>query len=460
MLRSLQGSERRALHKFLHSPYHNSRADVRLLFDYLTAQQVRLEDLSDRKAVFQAVYGRGKYDSKKLNYVVSYLNKLLESFIAQEEYRQREQEQSIDLLRGFRKRHWLQLSERTTKSVSKRLQKHDQRNSEYHRYRYHLSNESIRARAQQGRNLNYDPDSLNEAHEKAFFIEKLQLGCMIQSLQAVASKAYDAGFLPVVLAFLKDHPWLEEPVLGAWYHGFFVQTDANATEHFENLKRLMFEHGSLFSESERHDLFLIAVNFSIRRINSGDAAFSRDLFELYREGLKQDVFLENGVISRWSYNNIVNSALKMKEIAWAMQFLETNRARLEPAYRDTSYYFNLARCLYENGQLAPALESLTRMEYDDVLQNLSAKTLQIKIFYDMGSWMALDSLLDSVHIYIRRKKVLGYHKENFSNILRYMQRFITLPPGDRAARQQLKKEVESCRVLTEKGWFLGKLNAT
>ena len=98
------------------------------------------------------------------------------------------------------------------------------------------------------------------------------------------------------------------------------------------------------------------------------------------------------------------------------------------------------------------------MEYDDVLQNLSAKTLQAKIYFDMHAWQALDSLLDSVSIYIRRKKVLGYHKENFSNTLRFMQRLMALPPGDRESKIQLKTDIENCKVLGEKAWFLGKLN--
>ena len=142
-----------------------------------------------------------------------------------------------------------------------------------------------------------------------------------------------------------------------------------------------------------------------------------------------------------------------------MQFLEAYRSKLEPVFRDTNYYFNLARCLYEKGDHGAALESLTRMEYDDILQNLSAKTLQIKIYYDLQVWQTLDSLLDSVRIYIRRKKVLGYHKENFSNILRFMQRLMALPRGDRESRQILRHEIESCKVLSEKSWFIGKLEA-
>lgn len=451
LLQSLSPAERAALRKYLVSPYHNARADVLALFDCLCAQP------ADRNTAYRAVFQGKAFDARQMNYTVSYLCKLVEGFIAQREWETDEAQQGLYLLRGLRKRRLGRLSERAARALEKRAGKRPGRDAAYFRQRYAIAFEQLRGHLQQGRARDFDFDTLTEAHEKAFVYEKLKLGCMLQSRQTVASREYDAGFLRVVLDFLARHAWLEEPAIAAWYHGFHVQTGSGEAAHFERLKDLIFRHGALLPDDERHDLFLLAINFCIRRINSGDADFSKDLFDLYREGLLQGVLLENGVLSRWSYNNIVNSALKMGETDWAFQFLEDYRPRLEPAFRDTTYHFNLARCLYEKGDHAAALECLTRIEYDDILQNLSAKTLQMKIYHDTGAWQALDSLLDSTAIYLRRKKVLGYHRENFGNIVRFMQRLVALPPGHNPAREGLRQDLENCKVLSEKGWFLQKL---
>jgi hypothetical protein len=54
MLQLLRRPEILALRKFLQSPYHNSRVDVILLFEYISAKNsVNLETLSDRKSIFQ-----------------------------------------------------------------------------------------------------------------------------------------------------------------------------------------------------------------------------------------------------------------------------------------------------------------------------------------------------------------------------------------------------------------------
>ena len=454
LLQSLTAAERLALRKYLCSPYHNTRADVLALLDHLSQKK---PEKRDRNASFGAVFQDQPFDARQLNYTVSYLNKLVEGFLAQREWEADTDTQDLYLYRQLRKRHLGRLAERAAHMAGKRREKQARRDAAYFRQAYALTFEQLRAHLQQGRARAFDVDALTEAHEKAFVYEKLKLGCMMQSRQAVASRAYGAGLLPVVLDFLRDHPWLQEPALAAWYHGYFVQLDPGATQNFEQLKSLIFRHGRLLPDDERHDLFLLAINFCIRRINSGDAGFSQDLFDLYQEGLVQHIFLEDGVMSRWSYNNIVNTALKMGEVEWSLRFLEEYRQLLEPSFRDTSYFFNLARCQYEKGDYAEALASLTRIEYDDMLQNLSAKTLQMKIYYDTAAWQALDSLLDSVAVYLRRKKILGYHRENFSNILRFLQRLIALPPGNGPALELLRQEVEHCKVLSERGWFLQKL---
>lgn len=443
------------MRKYLGSPYHNLRTDVLALYDHLLE---RPGERADRTLAFRQVFGGKTFDARQLNYTVSYLTKLVEAYLAQREWDADATAQDLRLIRGLRARRLPRLSERALRAAEKRLGKQPRRDGAYFRRRYLLAYEQLQGHLQEGRGRAFEIETLTEMHEKAFICEKLKLGCILQNRQTVAAGQYDAGFLPAVLEFLPGHRWLEEPAIAIWYHGYSIQTDAGATANFEQLKTLIFRYGAYLPDDERHDLFLLSINFCIRRINSGDTTFARELFDLYREGLNQEIFLENGVISRWSYNNIVNAALKLSEVAWAVQFLEAYRQRLEPAFRDTNYYFNLARCLYEKGELPSALESLTRIEYDDILQNLSAKTLQLKIYYDTAAWQALDSLLDSTAIYLRRKKVLGYHRENFSNIVRFMQRLVALPPGNRAAGELLRLDLESCNVLSERGWFLQKLD--
>jgi hypothetical protein len=94
------------------------------------------------------------------------------------------------------------------------------------------------------------------------------------------------------------------------------------------------------------------------------------------------------------------------------------------------------------------------MEYDDVLQNLAAKVMLCKIYYLLDESDALENQLDSIQIYIRRKKVLGYHKDNYQAIVRFMRRLVALNPNDPAQKYALRQQIAAAAVLTEREWLM------
>lgn len=457
ILTTFSRDELNALRKFLESPIFNARQDVLRLFEIMAAAHPAPVEQS-RQVVFRQVFGSGSFDARQFNLTASYLLKLTEKFLALRQWESDQHGRDLDLMQALAHRKQHKLLDRHNRAIAKRMDAQRQRDADWQRAQYQRQAVSLAGLLQQGRGRDFDFQELARAHEQAFVIEKLRYGCMLSSHQAVEKKEYDQGLLPLLLQYLDGHTYLENPVVAAWYHGYFAQKDPQATRHFTRMKNILAAHGRLFSDEELHNLYLMAVNFCILRINSGDNDFLNELFDLYQTGLSQGIFLENGLISRFSYNNIVNIALKTQRLEWAFGFLERYRPVLEASFRDATYHFNLARCHYENGDFSAALISLTRIEYDDVLQNMMAKTLQAKIYYQTLEFQALESLLDSMLVYLQRKKMLGYHKENFSNMARFLRRILAIKPGDKGEKAKLAAEIAECKKLVEKGWLLSVLH--
>jgi len=230
-----------------------------------------------------------------------------------------------------------------------------------------------------------------------------------------------------------------------------------ADHHFQQLKTLLQQHGSHFSAAETHDLYLMAINYCIRRINLADERFYRDIFELYQSGLEQGALLEDGSLSRWTYNNVTMTGLRLREYAWVKRFLYRYADYLSAEHRDAAFHFNLSRYFYDTGDYTQAMQHLLRMEYDDVLQNLAAKLLLAKIYFEQDATAALENQLDSIQIYLRRKKVLGYHKNNYNAILRYMRKLLSVNFNDAESLRSLRKMIQEEPVLTEREWMLKQL---
>jgi hypothetical protein len=97
---------------------------------------------------------------------------------------------------------------------------------------------------------------------------------------------------------------------------------------------------------------------------------------------------------------------------------------------------------------------LQHANYRDILLNLSAKTLLIKTYYELDEFDALTSSLDAMRNYIRRKRVIGYHRTNYLNIVKYMEKLVSLNLSDRAAVERFRTALKEEVILSEKAFFL------
>jgi hypothetical protein len=133
---------------------------------------------------------------------------------------------------------------------------------------------------------------------------------------------------------------------------------------------------------------------------------------------------------------------------------------LEKKYRESLFGFNLARLEYAYQNYSYVLELLQKVNYRDILLNLSAKTLLLKTYFALGEEQMLLSHLDAMRNYIHRKHIIGYHRTNYLNVVRYMEKFIGLQRSDKAAVAAYRDLLEKEETLSEKKFFIDLLPST
>jgi hypothetical protein len=70
---------------------------------------------------------------------------------------------------------------------------------------------------------------------------------------------------------------------------------------------------------------------------------------------------------------------------------------------------------------------------------------------------ALMSLLESFGLFLRRnKRKIGYHSENYANLIRFVKRLLFIEKNNTSALKKLKDEIELEKSVSEKNWLLGK----
>jgi hypothetical protein len=451
LVRAIPAGEVREVRKFLLSPFFNQRQDVIALFDYLA-----IGGSPTREGAWKAAFGKGsELDLPKLRLVMSYLHKLLEQYLAVRETMSDPGFLEIQLVRAYRKRKLYVAFERERKEVQQSLTQQPLRNAWFHDHSYWLHWETHQVEYPQ------NPTDISwllhsgQALDVSYLSRKLQMVCLLRAHQTVYKTALEVPW-EVELTHLAEHSnYASLPSVAVYLHCYRMLKAPSEESHFQHFKEILFEQGAQFSAEELHGLFILAINYCVRRLNAGDTRFYREGFELYREGLARDHIMESGILSRFTFHNIVALGLHVGELEWVRYFINEFKNKLERRYRESVFSFNLARLSYAEGKHSHVLELLQTANYRDPLHNLAAKTLLLKTYFDLGEYDSLQSHLDAMRNYIQRKRVLGYHRTNYLNLIRYSEKVLHLLPNDRNAAKNLKQAIEKEEVLTEKTFLLG-----
>jgi tetratricopeptide (TPR) repeat protein len=298
--------------------------------------------------------------------------------------------------------------------------------------------------------------------DKAFIARKLRLACLALSHQAVFKTEYQLGLLDAVLKYLETSDLEETPTVGLYFHCYHFLSGLTPSpvpnwrgeQHFAHFKEMLFAHADIFPEDELRTLYLLAINFGIKKINEQQGIWLRNTLDLYQHALARQLLLENGHISRFAFNNIAGIALRLGELDWAEGFVQQHQHFLEKQHRRSTAAFNLARVAYARRDYGTALLHLQEAVDRDVFSNLQAKTVQLKIYYETNEWEALESHLASMKTYIRRHARIAYQRDNYLRILLYVKQLMQLDRAKPAAVAKLHEQIAAEQSLTEREWLM------
>lgn len=449
LIRSFSPVELRDVRKFLQSPFFNQRQDLTILFEYLAGG-----GNPQKEAAWKRLFGSAPFDDQKMRLLMSYLHGLLEQYIAVKELTSDPLNTQLHLAVGYRKRRMNEGFERARKNLEKALETRPLRNASYFDTRYKLQWETHQLNYVQNPTDVSRLQELSDMAEVIYLSQKLRLVCLLAAHHSVYQSGGTGGREEELIARAERPEFAALPVIAAYLHCYRMLLNPEEEVHFQEFKKLLLERSGRFSEEEMHGLFILAINYCVRRLNAGGDRYFREAFDLYREGLEKGHLFEDGMLSRFTYHNVVAIGLRLGELDWVRYFINEYKNRLEKRYRDSAFSYNLARLEYESGHHGFVLELLQKANYRDPLLNLAAKTLLLKTYYDLNEFDLLQSHLDAMRNYIHRKRVIGYHRANYLNIIRYTEKLMRLNSFDKAAVEALRTAAEQEEALTEKAFFL------
>ncbi len=454
LIRAMPSSSYRDIRKFLQSPYFTTRTDMLPLFDRIAAGPV-----GDKEAFWLELYPSTPFDDQQLRLLMSYLHKLIETYVSLSEWTSDEVSQRMTLAVGYRKRGMNVQFGKAQKAAEKAIINRPWRDGEFHHVRYQLMWEEYELQTVQNPTDAASFQEMVHHVDASYLSNRLRLICMAYAQRQVYQTSLETLDVAEVIAMASSPVWENTPAVTLYLACYRMLREPDKIDHFHNFTNALEQNQSVFAEEEIRGLYQQAINYCIRRLNSGDDHFFKEVLQLYQSGLANGYLLEQGILSRFAYHNIVAAALHVGELDWANGFIHDYKPQLERKYRDSSFSFNLARLEYHRNRFDTVLELLQKANYRDPLLNLAARTLLLKTWYEMNEIELLQSHLDAMRNYIQRKRVIGYHKANYMNIVRFTDRLLKVNVRDAKALEALRLAIEKEEILTERVWLLARLAA-
>ncbi len=449
LIRAFPQAEYREIRKFLCSPYFTTRNDMLPLFDRIVDRPVE-----SKATLWSDLFPERPFDDQRLRLLMSYLHKLLETYLSLSEWARDDVEQATLLAVGYRKRGLNDQYRRARASAEKRITKQPQRDAAYHAIRFRLMWEEYELLTVRNPTDSASFQEMVQHADAAYLSNRLRLICIAYAQRQVYRTSLDTLDLPEIVALAERPEWEHTPAVSLYLACYRMLRQPEEVAFFHAFTSMLRSVQPVFDDHEMRGLYLQAINYCIRRLNSGEDHFFQEVLLLYKSALAEEYLLEQGILSRFAYHNIVAAALHVGELEWVNSFIHTYKGQLERKYRESSFSFNLARLEYERKHYDAVLELLQRANYRDPLLNLAARTLLLKTWFALGEYELLQSHLEAMRSYVQRKRVIGYHKANYLNIVRYADRILKVRLDDEVAVAALRQAIKDEEVLTEKDWLL------
>ena len=456
-LNSLTKSDLDKFELFINSPFFNRDQHIILFYNEVLNVIIAQKKL-DKLLIFEKLFPGQNYSDTKIRLLQSNLFKLLEQFI---KYKMTLSGPSIypelKLLDYYRSKKIEKCKNSQYLKLERQISEQLVDEDPYYLYELDLLDEHIKDFASQ---KSIKPNLLQEFYDKtqeATLLMILKTACRLFTEKSVFNYTFDVGILPEILPWIKENREKCSPQIRLYFAYFNMINDSEEEQHYIDFQALLAEYYYLFESQELRDLYLAANNYCIRKLNQGHREYELQALNNYRSALDNKVLFENGRLSQRTYNNIVALALKSNQLEWASQFMEDYTSSLAAHEQVSSYNLNKARLAYVQKDFERGLELLQGADFKPMLNNLSAKTLMIKLFYEMGEYDVLYYQLKAMRAFLYRNKVIGYHKKAFINLIRYTEKLLRLRPDDQHKMEKVKTDILNEDIIWEKDWLLNQL---
>ncbi len=463
LLKSFSSSDLLRFRKYLVSPFFNENENLTALYDLLfpylkNKEEIHPPQISDKRAVWKTLFPKEPYKDVKMRRLCSDLTKHGLSFLSIQQFKDTPLAATTYLLDPLNDAALSKQYEHICRAANEVQNTSDINNTDYYFYKYQIQWNQYQFKLKKRTPFVEDFRKADHYLDCYYYLNKLRNYCDELQIKNTTSTEDHISKPQDLFDYLEKEQLLKIPSIRAYYYAtqMFLQSDEGT--NFQQLKELVLAT-TTFSRNDLYNLFNYLMNYCVRKINAGNQDFFYQLFDLYKIALDKKVLLDKDRLDFQHYKNIIGISLKVKEYDWAEFFIQNYTKYLNEDTRDNALNFNLAKLYFSQQQYDKVIEQLSTVQYNSHLYALGCKTILLKTYFELQEYQALDSLIDSFRIYIRRNQFISKEvKQQYLNLLRFTKKLAGTIPKDKPAIKKITNQIQNCKALAGKNWVLEKVN--
>lgn len=457
LFRSLSTQEVKQFGQFFQSPYYNATPKTRRLYKYLKKQHPECSFTKEyKKELFAQIFGKEKYNIKKMNNLMASLSSILQDFLLLQ-HMKKGAARHKGLFEVYQERNLDKESMQQLRYLHNNFEQPDATDLRYYEQfkLYHdlyFHPETRLVTWKEGEEYKYLETALQNlklfyAHTRMHYLCEINfLGTPTTEFELTPEE--DKYFEELIDRH--DAPLLEIHRLV-----YSIQREPDE-EVYIRLKTTIFEYIRNYNTKDNNSLLTFLKNYQSNQLHSGNTKALDEMFDLYQFGIEKNLYLsERGNFHVVHFLNISILASELGETAWLEKFINTYEGELKAEEQANTVklcqaYLHFAKQEYRN-----TIQLTHQYTRTDAPHALTCWTLEIRAYYMAKEGDEdLENALRYFRAYLNRKddinEVIKTANRNFATLIR---RLYKAGYEKKYSKKTLLKQLEQQENIVCKRWL-------
>ncbi len=458
----------------LKTSYDVAADDIKKLWQVLKTLRINFNDTElDPNLVYKMVFPQKKFVKGRLEKTMSALLKEIEKLITYRFYTEGGLFGADDafakyypLLKFYAKRQLSPFFERTIEKLKTDLVEEPFKDQDTFLKAYHVEIVDYEYQSlyniQKGDvNLRATLDSLD------LFYVVARLHFLTSAIAQKRKIGFDINphveILEDLKSIIKKKNWEKIPIIETYWQAIQLLLDK---DNFAVFQETLNRNEAFFTLSQRQAFRTIERNKCVDLFNSGQKQYIFTLAKLLEQHLEAGyLYYQSGLIPS-TLLNLTAVAIKVKNLDWIKNVLETHRERIISADEaEQIFKLNYACYNFAKGAFNEASEQISNdYKFKDIYYALTKRRLEIKIFYEQNEFDLCTARNEAFKNYLftrtKKKKEDNFPATTFepnNNFVNFITTLLNLTKHDKAKIKAFHEKIIETSTVADHDWFLEKI---